>query len=52
MDEGKGMREVKTAIPDGNEAAAAVAYRIAEVIAIDPITPPSTAVEWAHRTRH
>ena len=46
-DEGKAMREEKTAILDGNEAAAAVAYRLAEVIAIYPITPSSTMGEWA-----
>jgi len=39
MDEGKAMREEKTVILDGNEAAASVAYRLAEVIAIYPITP-------------
>ena len=46
-DEGKAMREQKTVILDGNEAAAAVAYRLAEVIAIYPITPSSTMGEWA-----
>ena len=30
-----------TSIVDGNEAAAAVAYRLSEVIAIYPITPSS-----------
>src|SRR5690348_869953 len=32
---------------DGNEAAASVAYRANEVIAIYPITPSSTMGEWA-----
>ncbi|NVO16639.1 MAG: pyruvate:ferredoxin (flavodoxin) oxidoreductase [Rhodoplanes sp.] len=32
---------------DGNEAAASVAYRLAEVIAIYPITPSSNMGEWA-----
>ncbi|MGC2512837.1 MAG: pyruvate:ferredoxin (flavodoxin) oxidoreductase, partial [Acidobacteriaceae bacterium] len=41
------MREEKTVILDGNEAAASVAYRLAEVIAIYPITPSSTMGEWA-----
>ena len=38
---------------DGNEAAAAVAYRVAEAIAIYPITPSSTMAElcdeWASK---
>ncbi|MGA8529246.1 MAG: pyruvate:ferredoxin (flavodoxin) oxidoreductase [Acidobacteriaceae bacterium] len=38
---------VKTAIFDGNEAAASVAYRFSEVIAIYPITPSSTMAEFA-----
>src|SRR5688572_9946899 len=41
---------------DGNEAAASVAYRVSEVIAIYPITPSSTmgelADEWASKGRH
>jgi pyruvate-ferredoxin/flavodoxin oxidoreductase len=37
----------QTAILDGNEAAALVAYRLAQVIAIYPITPSSTMAEWA-----
>ncbi len=41
------MREQETVILDGNEAAADVAYRLAEVIAIYPITPSSTMGEWA-----
>jgi len=32
---------------DGNEAAASVAYRVSEVIAIYPITPSSPMGEWA-----
>ncbi len=32
---------------DGNEAAAAVAYRLSEVVAIYPITPSSPMAEWA-----
>src|ERR1700693_6184155 len=35
------------AILDGNEAAAAVAYRLNEVIAIYPITPASPMGEWS-----
>ncbi len=37
----------KMSIVDGNEAAAAVAYRINEVIAIYPITPSSNMGEWS-----
>ncbi len=37
----------KTALLDGNEAAASVAYRLNEVIAIYPITPASPMGEWA-----
>jgi len=36
-----------TDILDGNEAAASVAYRLNEVIAIYPITPASPMGEWA-----
>src|SRR5580765_3855348 len=36
-----------TAILDGNEAAADVAYRLNEVIAIYPITPASPMGEWS-----
>src|SRR6266705_3164857 len=36
-----------TAILDGNEAAADVAYRLNEVIAIYPITPSSPMGEWS-----
>jgi pyruvate-ferredoxin/flavodoxin oxidoreductase len=32
---------------DGNEAAASVAYRLSEVVAIYPITPSSPMAEWA-----
>ncbi|HRY30536.1 MAG TPA: pyruvate:ferredoxin (flavodoxin) oxidoreductase, partial [Elusimicrobiota bacterium] len=35
------------AMMDGNEAAASVAYRASEVIAIYPITPSSNMGEWA-----
>ena len=41
------MREQRTAILDGNEAVASVAYRLAQVITIYPITPSSTMAEWA-----
>ena len=45
------MSELKTVIPtvimDGNEAAASVAYRLSEVVAIYPITPSSPMAEWA-----
>src|ERR1035441_5296717 len=34
-------------ILDGNQAAASVAYRLSEVIAIYPITPSSPMGEWA-----
>ena len=37
----------KRTIVDGNEAAASVAYRLNEVIAIYPITPSSPMGEWA-----
>jgi pyruvate-ferredoxin/flavodoxin oxidoreductase len=40
-----------TAIVDGNEAAASIAYRLNEVIAIYPITPSSPMEEWADRWR-
>ena len=40
-----------TAILDGNEAAASVAYRLNEVIAIYPITPSSPMGEWADQWR-
>jgi pyruvate-ferredoxin/flavodoxin oxidoreductase len=49
IDKGVGGRNMteKTAILDGNEAAASVAYRLNEVIAIYPITPASPMGEWA-----
>jgi pyruvate-ferredoxin/flavodoxin oxidoreductase len=40
------MSEKKTVILDGNEAAASVAYRLSEVVAIYPITPSSPMAEW------
>ncbi len=40
-----------TVIVDGNEAAASVAYRLSEVIAIYPITPSSPMAEWADQWR-
>ncbi len=45
------MGEQKTLIVDGNEAAASVAYRLSEVIAIYPITPSSPMAEWADQWR-
>ena len=45
------MSEGTTAIMDGNEAAASVAYRLAEVVAIYPITPSSPMAEWADQWR-
>ena len=45
--EGETMTEQKTVILDGNEATASVAYRLAQVITIYPITPSSTMAEWA-----
>ncbi len=38
-------------IMDGNEAAASVAYRLSEVVAIYPITPSSPMAEWADQWR-
>ncbi|HKW65600.1 MAG TPA: pyruvate:ferredoxin (flavodoxin) oxidoreductase [Candidatus Acidoferrum sp.] len=38
-------------ILDGNEAAASIAYRLNEVIAIYPITPSSPMGEWADQWR-
>jgi pyruvate-ferredoxin/flavodoxin oxidoreductase len=46
------MTEQKTVIVDGNEAVASVAYRLAQVITIYPITPSSTMAEWADQWRH
>ena len=45
------MSEQKMVILDGNEAAASVAYRLSEVIAIYPITPSSPMAEWADQWR-
>ena len=41
------MKELEAVILDGNEACASVAYRLAQVIAIYPITPSSPMAEWA-----
>ncbi|MGA7857278.1 MAG: 2-oxoacid:acceptor oxidoreductase family protein, partial [Terracidiphilus sp.] len=41
----------KMVILDGNEAAASVAYRLSEVVAIYPITPSSPMAEWADQWR-
>lgn len=41
------MKTPTFATLDGNEAAARIAYRLNEVIAIYPITPSSTMAEWA-----
>ena len=41
------MSELETAILDGNESCARVAYRLSQVITIYPITPSSTMAEWA-----
>jgi pyruvate-ferredoxin/flavodoxin oxidoreductase len=41
------MMTRQTITIDGNEAAAHVAYRVSEVIAIYPITPSSAMGEWA-----
>ena len=40
-----------SAVLDGNEAAASVAYRASEVIAIYPITPASPMGEWSDQWR-
>jgi pyruvate-ferredoxin/flavodoxin oxidoreductase len=45
------MSEKKMVIVDGNEAAASVAYRLTEVVAIYPITPSSPMAEWADQWR-
>ena len=45
------MSQQKTVIVDGNEAAASVAYRLSEVVAIFPITPSSPMAEWADQWR-
>ena len=41
------MHSIKTAVMDGNTAAAYIAYRVNEVAAIFPITPSSTMAELA-----
>ena len=41
------MREQQTVILDGTAAVASVAYRLAQVITIYPITPSSTMAEWS-----
>ncbi|HQZ15809.1 MAG TPA: hypothetical protein PLD86_02950, partial [Vicinamibacteria bacterium] len=41
------MPQARRIVVDGNEAAAAVAHRLSEVIAIYPITPSSTMGELA-----
>ena len=41
------MSDKPKVILDGNEAAASVAYRLSEVVAIYPITPSSPMAEWA-----
>jgi pyruvate-ferredoxin/flavodoxin oxidoreductase len=45
------MSEQSMVIMDGNEAAASVAYRLSEVVAIYPITPSSPMAEWADQWR-
>jgi pyruvate-ferredoxin/flavodoxin oxidoreductase len=45
------MSEKSMVILDGNEAAASVAYRLTEVVAIYPITPSSPMAEWADQWR-
>ncbi len=45
------MSEQNMVILDGNEAAASVAYRLSEVVAIYPITPSSPMAEWADQWR-
>ena len=49
------MSERRTMTVDGNEAAASVAHRVSEVIAIYPITPSSAmgelADEWSNQGR-
>src|ERR1035441_4466254 len=48
---GNRMMEQQTAILDGNESCARVAYRLSQVITIYPITPSSTMAEWADEWR-
>jgi pyruvate-ferredoxin/flavodoxin oxidoreductase len=45
------MSDKQMVILDGNEAAASVAYRLSEVVAIYPITPSSPMAEWADQWR-
>ena len=45
------MSDKEMVILDGNEAAASVAYRLSEVVAIYPITPSSPMAEWADQWR-
>ncbi len=45
------MSNEEMVIMDGNEAAASVAYRLSEVVAIYPITPSSPMAEWADQWR-
>ena len=45
------MNDIEPVILDGNEAAASVAYRLSEIIAIYPITPSSPMGEWADQWR-
>src|ERR1700756_5119349 len=45
------MSDKQMIILDGNEAAASVAFRLNEVIAIYPITPSSPMAEWADQWR-
>jgi pyruvate-ferredoxin/flavodoxin oxidoreductase len=45
------MSDKEMVILDGNEAAASVAYRLTEVVAIYPITPSSPMAEWADQWR-
>ena len=45
------MNDKSMVILDGNEAAASVAYRLSEVVAIYPITPSSPMAEWADQWR-
>jgi pyruvate-ferredoxin/flavodoxin oxidoreductase len=49
--EQKRMSAQNMVIMDGNEAAASVAYRLSEVVAIYPITPSSPMAEWADQWR-
>ena len=41
------MQNQHTATIDGNQAAATIAHKLNEVIAIYPITPSSNMGEWA-----